>query len=77
MVRPRIALIGQFEYAQEAVAWRLVDGGIYDVDVGTQGVGSATDLLLVTVSAIDGPMPSLPSALETSAARAFRTSRSR
>jgi hypothetical protein len=59
----RIALIGQFEYAQEAAAWRLVDGGIYDIDVGTEGVGSSTDLVLVTVSALDGPMPSIRAAL--------------
>jgi hypothetical protein len=61
----RIALIGQFEYAQEAAAWRLVDGGIYDIDVGTQGVGSSTDLVLVTVSALDGPMPSMRAALDS------------
>ena len=61
----RIALIGQFEYAQEAAAWRLVDGGIYDIDVGTEGVGSSTDLVLVTVSALDGPMPSMRAALDS------------
>ena len=52
-----VVLVGQFDEAQEAAAWRLVDGGVTGVDVGVEAVGPATQLVLLTVSALDGPMP--------------------
>jgi hypothetical protein len=50
-----VVLIGQLDQAQEAAAWRLVDAGLESVDIGVESVGSMTELVLVTVSAVDGP----------------------
>ena len=58
-----VVLVGQFDEAQEAAAWRLVDGGVTGVDVGVEAIGPATQLVLLTVSALDGPMPATREAL--------------
>lgn len=58
-----VVLVGQLHQGQEAAAWRLVDGGVSDVDIGEASVGPETELLLVTVSLLDGPMPSTREAL--------------
>ena len=57
-------LIGHPEHGQEDAAARLQEAGLEDVAVGVGSVGEATELVLVTVSALDGPMPGTRRALE-------------